>query len=155
MAAVLALGVRAPAARYDIGSLSDWSAQGPGAGEFPLASNANRSTSDREIRMSTVQLLSMRVNADLCARFTWCASREPGHTVHQSPPVPLYGAEDRLLFAETCPDTGHLLYGPVLGGGDADESAGHARVLAAQLRVAAARLDELAVVAERGVGLAG
>lgn len=105
--------------------------------------------------MSTVQLLSMRVNADLCARFTWCASREPGHTVHQSSPVPFPGDEDRLLFAETDPETGHLLYGPVLGGGDADEPVGHARLLAAQLRVAAARLDELAAVAEHGVSLAG
>lgn len=75
--------------------------------------------------------------------------------MHQSTPVQLVGAEDRVLFAETDPDTGALLYGPVLGGGDPDEPAGHARVLAARLRVAAARLDELAAAAETGVSQAG
>lgn len=79
-----------------------------------------------------------------CRRFAWCLSRVPGHSVHQSDPVPLLGGGDRVLFAETDPGTGHLLYGPVLGGEDADEPVRHARMLAAQLRVAAARLDEMA-----------
>ena len=83
-----------------------------------------------------------------CSTFAWCASQVPRHTVHESVPVPLPDGTDRVLFAETCPETGHLLYGPVLGGGDADESTGHARVLAAQLRVAAARLEQLATVGE-------
>lgn len=75
------------------------------------------------------------------------AALTPGHTAHQSPPVPLTDDEDRVLYAQTCPDTGQTLYGPVLGGGDTDEPSGHARTVAERLRTAAARLDELAAVA--------
>lgn len=83
-----------------------------------------------------------------CPRFAWCA-RTSGHTEHVSAPVPLPGDEDRVLFAET-DGTGELLYGPVLGGGDADEPVEEAWMLAARLRVAATRLEDLANAAEGG-----
>ena len=85
-------------------------------------------------------------------RFTWCTQRDDGHAVHWSPSVSIPGDDaSMVLYAETDPDTTAVLYGPVLGGSDdADRPASHARVLAAVLRVSAARLDELATLAEAG-----
>lgn len=78
-----------------------------------------------------------------CRTFSWCSSTAPGHLTHQSTSVHLPDGTDRLVYAETDPDTGGLLYGPVLGGGPADEPVAAGRVLAAELRAAAARIELL------------
>lgn len=108
--------------------------------------------------MSTVQLETRTGSAapaavsTPCRTFSWCATTAPDHVTHQSAPVPLPGDGERLVFAETDPDSGALLYGPVLSCGDSDEPVGFGRVLAAQLRVAAARVDELVAAVELAGG---
>lgn len=89
-----------------------------------------------------------------CSQFSWCTKTAPGHSVHQSAPVLLPGGSDCLVFAETDPDSGALLYGPVLSTGVADSPVSHGRVLAAELRVAAARVEALVARVELAGGAA-
>lgn len=89
-----------------------------------------------------------------CSRFSWCTKITPGHCVHQSTPVLLPGGSDCLTFAETDPDSGALLYGPVLSTGEADSPVSHGRVLAAELRAAAARIEALVARVELAGGAA-
>lgn len=89
-----------------------------------------------------------------CSRFSWCVTRAAGHTTHLSSPVEVWAGQGCVLFAETDPDSGALLYGPVLGTGEADHPVGHGRVLAAELRVAAARVEALVARVELAGGAA-
>lgn len=88
------------------------------------------------------------LSPQVCSRFAWCAQQEKGHSEHLSVGVPVPDAEDMVLYVETDPDTGAVMYGPVLGGDGEDRPLGEARVVAAQFRVVAARLDELVAWAE-------
>lgn len=89
-----------------------------------------------------------------CSRFSWCTNGVSRHAEHFSAPVDLVDGRDRFMFAETDLDTGALLYGPVLGGGESEESVEYGRVLAAELRVAAARIEALVARVELAGGAA-
>lgn len=82
-----------------------------------------------------------------CPRFSWCAARTPDHTEHMSASVQLPEVEGMVLYIETGPDTGETVHGPILTG-HIERPITEARPFAAQLRLAAARLDELAAWAE-------
>lgn len=89
-----------------------------------------------------------------CCVFSWCTAGAQEHSVHQSETVPLPGDGQWLLYAETDPDTGRLLYGPILSGGDEDAPIAAGRVLAAELRAAAARIELLVARVEMAGGAA-
>lgn len=89
-----------------------------------------------------------------CSRFSWCTNGVSGHAEHFSAPVDLVDARDRFVFAETDLDTGALLYGPVLGGGESEESVEYGRALAAELRASAARIEALVARVELAGGAA-
>lgn len=97
---------------------------------------------------------STAVAPAVCGRFSWCVTRPAGHTTHLSAPVEVFNGAGCVLFAETDPDSGALLYGPVLGTGEADHPVSHGRVLAAELRVAAARVEALVARVELAGGAA-
>lgn len=89
-----------------------------------------------------------------CTRFSWCVTAVPGHTTHLSAPVDVWQEHGCVLFAETDPDSGGLLYGPVLGTGEADEPVEYGRALAAELRASAARIEALVARVELAGGAA-
>lgn len=89
-----------------------------------------------------------------CGRFSWCVTRAAGHSTHLSAPVEVWAGQGCVLFAETDPDSGALLYGPVLGTGEADHPVAYGRVLAAELRAAAARIEALVARVELAGGAA-
>lgn len=81
-----------------------------------------------------------------CARYQWC-TQQGDHDTHWSESAlgteQAQDVEHAALYVETDPETGEVTYGPVLGGGREDRPVHEAYVMAAQLRVTAARLESM------------